>query len=52
MVTAPYDILNDETAYHDLGSDHFERRAKAQVTRRPIRRLEQLGLSVEVKLAA
>jgi hypothetical protein len=24
MVTAAYHILNDETTYHDLGSDHFE----------------------------
>jgi transposase len=52
MMTAAYHILKDETTYHELGSDHFERRAKAQVTRRLIRRLEQLGLSVEVKPAA
>jgi hypothetical protein len=52
MVTAAYHILNDETTYHELGSDHFERRDKTQVTRRLIRRLEALGLSVEVRPAA
>src|SRR5260370_1284607 len=52
MVTAAYHILKDETTYHELGSDHFERRDKSQITRRLIRRLEELGLSVEVKPAA
>jgi transposase len=52
MVTAAYHILKEETTYQDLGSDYFERRDKGQITRRLIRRLEQLGLSVEVKPAA
>src|SRR5579859_415965 len=52
MLTAAYHILNEETTYQELGSDYFERRDKGQVTRRLIRRLEQLGLSVEVKPAA
>jgi hypothetical protein len=47
-----YCILNEETTYQELGSDYFERRDKSQITRRLIRRLEQLGLSVEVKPAA
>ena len=41
-----------ETTYQELGSDHFEQRDKAQITRRLIRRLEELGLSVEIKPAA
>jgi transposase len=52
MITAAYYILKDETTYHDLGPDYFERRTKVQLTRRLIRRLEDLGLSVEVKPAA
>lgn len=52
MVTAAYHILNAETTYHELGADHFERRDKGQITRRLIRRLEALGLSVEVRPAA
>jgi transposase len=52
IVTAAYHILKAETTYHDLGPDYFERRSKAQLTRRLIRRLEELGLSVEVKPAA
>jgi transposase len=52
IVTAAYHILKAETTYHDLGPDHFERRSKLQLTRRLIRRLEELGLSVEVKPAA
>jgi transposase len=52
MVTAAYHILKEDTTYHELGSEHFERRDKAQITRRLIRRLEELGLSVEVKPAA
>jgi transposase len=51
MLTAAYHILNEETTYQELGSDYFERRDKGQITRRLIRRLEQLGLSVEVKPA-
>ena len=52
MLTAAYHILKEETMYHELGADHFERRDKGQITRRLIRRLEALGLSVEVKPAA
>jgi transposase len=52
ILTAAYYILKDGVAYHELGADYFERRDKAQITRRLIRRLEELGLSVEVSPAA
>jgi transposase len=52
MVTAAYYILKNETTYQELGPDYFDRRSKAQRTRRLIRQLEELGLSVEVKPAA
>jgi transposase len=52
IVTAAYHILKDGVTYHELGADYFERRNKAHLTHRLIRRLEELGLSVEVKPAA
>ena len=35
-----------------LGADYFDRRSKAQLTRRLIKRLEGLGVTVEVRSAA
>jgi transposase len=52
ILTAAYYILKDDVAYHELGPDYFERRDKAHITRRLIRRLEELGVSVEIKPAA
>ncbi len=52
ILTAAYHILQNGTTYQDLGADHFDRRDKARITKRLIRRLEDLGLSVEVKPAA
>lgn len=52
ILTAAYYILRDGVPYRDLGADYFERRDTTQLTRRLIHRLEQLGLSVEVKPAA
>jgi len=52
MLTAAYYILKDHVTYHEPGADYFERRDKAHITRRLIRRLEELGLSVEIRPAA
>jgi transposase len=52
ILTAAYHILKDEVTYHDLGADYFERRDQTKLARHLIRRLEHLGLSVEVKPAA
>jgi transposase len=52
MLTAAYYILKDDVTYIELGADHFERRNKAQTARRLVKRLESLGLIVEVKPAA
>ena len=52
MLTAIYHMLRSSTAYHDLGGDHFDRRDKARVAKRLIRRLQDMGLSVEVRHAA
>jgi len=52
ILEAAYYILKNDLTYRELGADYFERRDKAQITRRLIRRLERLGLSVEVRPAA
>ena len=52
MLTAAYYILKGEVTYIELGADHFERRNQTQTARRLIKRLESLGLIVEVRPAA
>ena len=52
ILTAAYYILKNDATYHDLGADHFERRDKAQIAKRLVQRLEDLGLVVEIKPAA
>jgi transposase len=52
ILTAAYHILKNGTTYHELGADHFAHRDKARIAKHLIRRLEDLGLSVEVKPAA
>jgi hypothetical protein len=52
MLTAVYHMLRDNLAYRDLGGDHFDQRDKRQVAKRLIKRLGDLGYSVEVKAAA
>src|ERR1700726_3288033 len=42
ILTAAYHMLADGTLYHDLGPDHFDRRAKASQTRRLVTRLHNL----------
>jgi hypothetical protein len=48
LVTAYY-LLAHEQAYEDLGPDYFERRDRAAVERRSIRRLEALGYRVTLE---
>jgi transposase len=52
MLTAAYYILKNDVNYVELGADHFERRNKAQTARRLVKRLESLGLTVEIRPAA
>jgi hypothetical protein len=52
MLTAACYMLRDGTTYVDLAATHFDRRSRAQNTRRLIRRLENFGLVVEVRPAA
>jgi len=48
ILTAVYHMLTDSTLYHDLGPDHFDRRAKATQTKRLVARLQNLGYAVEI----
>ena len=52
ILTAAYHILKDDTTYQELGPDHFERRDKAHLTKRLLKRLHDLGVNVEVTPAA
>lgn len=51
MLTAAYFILRDGVEYHDLGGRYFDDRDKQQMTARLVRRLKDLGVTVEVKAA-
>src|SRR5262249_55145511 len=52
MLTAVYYMLTRDVAYQDLSPDHFDQRHKAQLARRLLRRLRDLGLDVDVRPAA
>jgi len=51
MLTAAYYMLQRGVEYEDLGPDHFDRTARARTANRLIRRLQGLGLHVEVRAA-
>lgn len=52
LLTVVYHMLARGSRYEDLGHDHFQRRDKDKIAKRLIRRLEDLGLQVQVQLAA
>lgn len=52
MLTAAYHMLRGGVDYNDLEADHFERRDRAKIANWLIRRLEELGLNVQVEAAA
>jgi len=52
ILTAAYHMLKDGTFYEDLGPAHFDRRRPAAQARRLVKRLADLGFSVELKPAA
>ena len=51
MLTAAYHMLKHDLDYRDLGADHFDRRDKTKLANRLIHRLQELGLTVEVRPA-
>ena len=52
ILTAAYHMLKDGTFYEDLGPAHFDRRRPVAQARRLVKRLADLGFSVELKPAA
>ena len=48
MLTAIYHMLNNGTAYRDLGPDHFDRQDKGARARKLLRRLRALGYSADI----
>jgi hypothetical protein len=48
ILTAVYHMLIGGELYHDLGPDHFDRRAKTTQTRRLVTRLQNLGYTVQI----
>ena len=51
MLTAAYFMLRDEKDYHDIGGRYLEDRDKHRIAQRLLRRLHDLGVEVEVKVA-
>jgi transposase len=51
ILTAAYHMLRDGVPYRELTAQHFDRRDKGKLAKALIRRLEDLGLHVEVKAA-
>jgi len=51
MLTAAYFMLRDGVEYRDLGGRYFTERDKEQMKNRLLRRLRDLGVTVEVKAA-
>ena len=53
MIVIVWHLLHDDTVYHELGADHFDRRADGDARKRYlIRELEKLGNTVTVEPAA
>ena len=46
--TAAYHMLKNGTLYEDLGSDHFDRRAKGKQILRLVSRIQNLGFAVQI----
>ena len=49
ILEAIYFILRDKVPYHDLGPDHFDQINRAHTIRYHVRRLEGLGLQVQLE---
>lgn len=52
MLTSAYYMLRDDTDYRDLGRDYFDRIDRGKAARRLVKRLTDLGFSVEISAAA
>jgi hypothetical protein len=52
ILTSAYYILRDDVDYRDLGSDYFDRNDRKKSASRLVKRLSDLGFTVEIKEAA
>jgi transposase len=52
MLTAAYYMLRDDLDYRDLGGGHFDHIDRAKAAHRLVKRLNNLGFTVEIKDAA
>ena len=49
MLTAIYHMLKNGTEHHDLGADHFDRRATDVKAKRLVSQLNKLGFDVALR---
>lgn len=52
ILTSAYFMLRNGVPYQDLGPNHFDAQNNEKTTKRLLRRLEELGVHVEVRAAA
>jgi transposase len=52
ILTAAYNMLWDGNTYQDLGQEHFQRLDKHKAVGRLVRKLEEMGVKVEIANAA
>jgi transposase len=52
ILVIAYHLLKDGTVYTDLGKDYFDQRDKDAIIKRQVKRLETLGCTVHVEVAA
>jgi transposase len=52
MLTAMYHMIRRRTPYKNLGADHFDQLDRESAKRRLVRRLERLGYTVDLSVAA
>ena len=48
LLVIAYHILKNKTVYEELGADYFDHLNRDRVARRFVRRLENLGYSVQI----
>jgi len=49
ILTAIYFVLRDKVPYRDLGPDYFDKQAPAKAIDRLVKRLNNLGVDVEIR---
>lgn len=52
MITAVFYMLRDDVDYRDLGTDYFDRTDRSRTAKRLVKRLNDLGFSVQIAAAA